>query len=356
MQYDAAIAPDPETWLALDWLAREDAVRHYHLVNRQWFGGDVWHTEMHVLAENALALRHLGAPDKLEELVTSGLLRHEALHAIGTTCARAIVEWVTRADDDPVDVDLEVFIMLRIESLTDASWHARPSPAFAWRPGLRWIDALGRRCDRIDKRLRRRILAFDADGVAALVATIEKAIARPRDDTRALRAGKLLRVFEDERTNEAMICAVETEREKRLYDRIDAALNVVGAPALETVIARIERLEPEGVELNTWCELLSSSELVDERILAFLIASLRRSPAFVADCLCEYGDARALALVHREFEALELTGEADADEVVSGFVYAVETLGGRLTARERDLVAFHRAEQRRSRRGPIETV
>jgi hypothetical protein len=337
-------------------LARADAVRDYHLRNRHWFVGEVWHAEIHVLAENALVLQQLGTAEKLEELDRDGLDRHEGVHAIGVTYGHAIVDWAMRADEDRPDVELEAFIVRSIESLTVASWRARPSSAFVWQAGYDWIDALGDRRDRIDRDLRRKILAFGADGIAALVAVIENAIVRPQDDTRSLRAARLLRVFEDEQTAERMTRAVETEREKRLFDRIDAALTVVGVAAVATVIARIEGLTPEGVELRTWCELLSSSKLQDDRILAFLIRSLRREPGFVAGCLLEYGHPEALVLAHREFEALQLTGDTRADQIVSGFVDAIEMLGGQLTARERELVALHHAEVRRARGGAVGTA
>jgi hypothetical protein len=41
---------------------------------------------------------------------------------------------------------------------------------------------------------------------------------------------------------------------------------------------------------------------------------------------------------------------------VSGLVYAIETLGGQLTARERELVALHHAQRRRAQRGPVATA
>ena len=98
-EYDANRAPDPAEWLATDESQRSAAVEHYHLAlaGHPETPNLRLHATMHVVVENQLAA---GNPpevgETLERLMTSGLIRHEAVHAIASVVAEALFDVIKR--------------------------------------------------------------------------------------------------------------------------------------------------------------------------------------------------------------------------------------------------------------------
>jgi hypothetical protein len=92
-EYDAAIAPEPSTWLNSDDHNKSIAVEEYHraLAGHPKMPDRHLHALMHVIVENQLAA---GDPPEvvatLERLLAGGLTRHEAIHAIGSVVAEEL--------------------------------------------------------------------------------------------------------------------------------------------------------------------------------------------------------------------------------------------------------------------------
>lgn len=90
--YDAAVAPQPQAWLAAGEPERLAAVEDHHhgLSGHARTPKPMLHASLHVVVENQLAL---GDPPQarraLARLVAGGLPRHEAVHAIALVVANA---------------------------------------------------------------------------------------------------------------------------------------------------------------------------------------------------------------------------------------------------------------------------
>jgi len=119
--YDANRAPDPAEWLATDESQRSAAVETYHrtLASHPETPNLRLHATMHVIVENQLAAGNppeVGAT--LERLVTSGLTRHEAVHAIASVVAEALFDVVKR------NVELDHAAVARsLRRLRPENWH-----------------------------------------------------------------------------------------------------------------------------------------------------------------------------------------------------------------------------------------
>ena len=85
--YNPMIAPDPTAWLDLPEQDRLDLALEAHADVAKRLPNPKIHAVMHVLVENQVAMRE--EPEvacALERLVREGLDRHEAIHAIASTC------------------------------------------------------------------------------------------------------------------------------------------------------------------------------------------------------------------------------------------------------------------------------
>ena len=87
MVYDPLVNPDASVWLALSEDQRVDAVLEYHRRMHIVSPSARLHAALHVTVENQLAERHAPAVAALERLTTSGMDRHEAVHAIASVAA-----------------------------------------------------------------------------------------------------------------------------------------------------------------------------------------------------------------------------------------------------------------------------
>jgi hypothetical protein len=94
IRYDPESAPDPDSWLATPESDRLDAVRRHHRKARQRSGSPKAHAAIHLTVENQLAQGHPAACAAMTRLMSEGLDRHEALHAIGSIVAGDIFDVV----------------------------------------------------------------------------------------------------------------------------------------------------------------------------------------------------------------------------------------------------------------------
>lgn len=98
LHYTAETAPDPAGWLALDDTVKAQAVEQHHrsLAAHPNMPNVHLHALMHVIVENQLAG---GDPPEVQETLErfsrAGLTRHEAIHAVGSVMAEAILNITT---------------------------------------------------------------------------------------------------------------------------------------------------------------------------------------------------------------------------------------------------------------------
>lgn len=119
------------------------------------------------------------------------------------------------------------------------------------------------------------------------------------------------------------------------------ALVAIGEPVLEVCLARIaaadESHEGEWAEIadhHAWCEVVSRIGIADERIFDALVRAFPEYPSFIAGCLADYGDRRALPLLHGELGRMRVRGYLPHDRWIVEVADAIEQLGDTLTADE----------------------
>jgi hypothetical protein len=127
-EYDPFTEPHPEQWLALDEQERIDLVLGYHRRARIRLPREKLHAVIHVVVESQIADPEPPVRRTAQRLMSEGLDRHEAVHAIGSVLAGHINDLMhevesgghcvgTKPDRDPNE---DYFAEL--EALTAEGW------------------------------------------------------------------------------------------------------------------------------------------------------------------------------------------------------------------------------------------
>jgi hypothetical protein len=121
-RYDPLQAPDPKEWNALDEQERIRLVEQYHRRAGIRLPNVTVHAVIHAVIENQIALGdELPVRRTLQRLMSEGLDRHDAIHAIGSVLAMHMHDVVSRADALPkADANRAYFAAL--ERLTAEDW------------------------------------------------------------------------------------------------------------------------------------------------------------------------------------------------------------------------------------------
>ena len=84
-KYEPSKSITPDEWLVLDEEERVDLVRKFHEELDDEMPEDAlsFHSSIHVIVENQLAMGVELIPETIAKLTRQGLDRHEAIHAIG---------------------------------------------------------------------------------------------------------------------------------------------------------------------------------------------------------------------------------------------------------------------------------
>jgi len=122
-EYDPFTPPDAELWLALDEHERIRLVEGYHRRQRVRLPNLKMHAVIHVVIENQIALGD-GVPIRtLRRLMSEGLDRHDAIHAIGSVLAGHLFELMLKVDAPSTsDADPNAPYYAELERLTAKSW------------------------------------------------------------------------------------------------------------------------------------------------------------------------------------------------------------------------------------------
>ena len=118
MNYDPNTPPDPNEWMSLDEGERVAIVEAFH---KGVFDDDhrrTVHSSIHVIVENQIALdEETPAKATAERLMSEGISRHEAIHAIGSVLSEKMFD----AIKEPVLYSEESYFE-ELEKLTVEKW------------------------------------------------------------------------------------------------------------------------------------------------------------------------------------------------------------------------------------------
>src|SRR5215471_7358353 len=121
-RYDPDIPSQSDEWLQADEGERLDLVSSYHRRKKTPLPNQQLHAVIHVVVENQLALGEEVVVETLDRLMSEGLTRHDALHAIGSVLAADVYE-LLREDGDATD-DIYRRYLEGIQKLTAKSWRS----------------------------------------------------------------------------------------------------------------------------------------------------------------------------------------------------------------------------------------
>ena len=120
MRYDANQNPAAAEWLALEEGERLHLVEEYHRRMRIQLPNPTVHAVAHCVVENQIAMGdELPVRQTLERLISEGLDRHDAIHAVGSVLMRHMYELMQHPTTAPVDQSV---YFRELEDLTAKRW------------------------------------------------------------------------------------------------------------------------------------------------------------------------------------------------------------------------------------------
>jgi hypothetical protein len=121
--YDPEVAPDPTSWLALDEQERIRLADAHHRAARIRLPSVATHALIHAVVENQIAEGLDCVLRAMARLMSEGLSRHDALHAIGSVVAEHLYEIVKKTKDDPKTSQTQY--NAAVERLSAKGWRQR---------------------------------------------------------------------------------------------------------------------------------------------------------------------------------------------------------------------------------------
>jgi len=121
-RYNPLQAPDPKEWSAMDEQERINLVEQYHRRAGIRLPNVKVHAIIHAVVENQIALGdEIPVRRTLERLISEGLDRHDAIHAIGSVVAFHISDVVSRPEALPKENPHDAYYAA-LERLTADEW------------------------------------------------------------------------------------------------------------------------------------------------------------------------------------------------------------------------------------------
>ncbi|HZY60591.1 MAG TPA: hypothetical protein VFE56_12570 [Candidatus Binataceae bacterium] len=119
--YDPLIAPDPDAWLALDEGERIELVESYHKLARVELPSPEVHAALHTAVETQLAMRLPAVESACNRMLSEGLDRHDAIHAV---CLVLMTHFNELAGHRVTDAHPNDAYYRALDQLTAAKWRA----------------------------------------------------------------------------------------------------------------------------------------------------------------------------------------------------------------------------------------
>ena len=200
-----------------------------------------------------------------------------------------------------------------------------------------WVAELAECEEAVPAGLLERIMA-DPEVVPRLIEVIEAETAEPKGEWVPLHASKLLAELRDERAAAPLVgllCSLDDD--DSLGGTVMSAIRALGPAAVEPLAAKLA--ERETGHPWTLLDVVTQLGIKDDRFFEALLAELEESPDFIAGCLAEYGDARAVSHLHRVLASRELADNPLRNHTIVELGAAIEHLGDTLSDAERRKVA-----------------
>ena len=122
--YDPLKPPHSEEWLSLDEQERLDLVENFHRRARIRLPNAKMHAVFHVIVENQFALGdELPVKRTLQRLMSEGLDRHDAIHAVGSVLIGYLSDLVA-APEAKIGADPNPRYYAELERLAAKDWLA----------------------------------------------------------------------------------------------------------------------------------------------------------------------------------------------------------------------------------------
>ena len=120
LRYDPHEHINSDDWLALDESERTGLVVRYHRRQRIQLPNETVHALIHVIVENQVALGDaFPAKGVLFRLMSEGLDRHEAVHAVGSVLSETFFRAMS---GENVTGDLNADYVEKLKALSAESW------------------------------------------------------------------------------------------------------------------------------------------------------------------------------------------------------------------------------------------
>ena len=219
--------------------------------------------------------------------------------------------------------------------------------------------------EQVPPELRDRILAQGERIVPALITVVEdRSLAEseaPGCGYVPLHAVDLLVELKVSAAIPALLAHVqEYEWQSLLFNRAVFALKSFGGAAYGPILEALRTNDDPEIE-PVLVEILAGLGRRDGELYEILAEFARRHPEQGAMALADYGDARAVPLLHELHDGLEVTGDADgvwwSDQPIIEIAGAIGDLGGTLSAAQREklkLAKGRRREQGTAMRAQVE--
>ncbi len=120
--YDPLKPPDPDEWQSTDEQDRIDLAEDFHRRAHVRLPNAKVHAVLHVIVENQIAMGdEVPVGRTLQRLMSEGLDRHEAIHAVGLVLVEHMNELLGRAEAEPAG-DPNNSYYAALDRLTAKSW------------------------------------------------------------------------------------------------------------------------------------------------------------------------------------------------------------------------------------------
>lgn len=120
-KYDPQIQPNAEAWLATDEQVRISLVEKYHRRAKIELPNVRAHAAFHVIIENQIAMQYAAVVHAVPRLMSQGLSRHDAIHAISTILAEQLHDHANSDSNDPSE-HFESHYAAEVEKLNANDW------------------------------------------------------------------------------------------------------------------------------------------------------------------------------------------------------------------------------------------